>query len=272
MATSKITDGSRLVDPLHRQVEQVVDHQRLGLAAFEPPGVDHAGDHHLDGVDAAHPGHRDEDPVPGEQLHHQSLDPRGAPVGPPLDDDVADLAHLVPGVVEDRQVPDPGDEDRGRRCRHGGIIPRAWGSGGPSTKAQRQDAILGAHDHLPGPLPGRRRRAGGGGLLGSGARVCDPTRGRPPGRLVDGVDEHTLVAQPWCPSRRRSSSGCTSTCTWPPWRTWSPWARRCSTQTQPWTVLADPEGGELCAFVRRPGELPDYRLYEVVVDCGRPGP
>jgi hypothetical protein len=34
-----------------------------------------------------------------------------------------------------------------------------------------------------------------------------------------------------------------------------------------WTVLADPEGGELCAFVRQPAELPAYRLYEVVIDA-----
>lgn len=34
--------------------------------------------------------------------------------------------------------------------------------------------------------------------------------------------------------------------------------------TQRWTVLADPEGGELCAFVR--DTLPAYRVYEVVVD------
>src|SRR6476646_7561093 len=33
---------------------------------------------------------------------------------------------------------------------------------------------------------------------------------------------------------------------------------------QPWTVLADPEGGELCAFVREPDALPHYRIYEVV--------
>jgi Glyoxalase-like domain len=35
-----------------------------------------------------------------------------------------------------------------------------------------------------------------------------------------------------------------------------------------WTVLADPEGGEVCAFVRE--TPPDYRLYEVVVDASRP--
>ncbi len=45
--------------------------------------------------------------------------------------------------------------------------------------------------------------------------------------------------------------------------------------TQPWTVLADPEGAEFCAFVRSPDRLPDYRLYELVVDAAepaRPGP
>jgi glyoxalase superfamily protein len=42
-------------------------------------------------------------------------------------------------------------------------------------------------------------------------------------------------------------------------------------KTQPWTVLADPEGGELCAFVRDAGALPDYRIYEVVVDAVDPG-
>lgn len=37
-----------------------------------------------------------------------------------------------------------------------------------------------------------------------------------------------------------------------------------------WTVLADPEGGELCAFVRPPEDLRPYRLYEVVVDAADP--
>lgn len=35
-----------------------------------------------------------------------------------------------------------------------------------------------------------------------------------------------------------------------------------------WTVLADPEGGEFCAFLR--DELPADRLYSVVVDCADP--
>lgn len=33
----------------------------------------------------------------------------------------------------------------------------------------------------------------------------------------------------------------------------------------PWTVMADPEGGEFCAFVR--DEVPEARLYEMVLDC-----
>lgn len=35
-----------------------------------------------------------------------------------------------------------------------------------------------------------------------------------------------------------------------------------------WTVMRDPEGGELCVFVR--DEVAAYRLYEVVVDCADP--
>jgi predicted enzyme related to lactoylglutathione lyase len=38
----------------------------------------------------------------------------------------------------------------------------------------------------------------------------------------------------------------------------------------PWTVLADPEGGEFCAFVRQPAELPAYRMHELVIDCAEP--
>ncbi|WP_219415916.1 VOC family protein [Pseudonocardia nigra] len=35
--------------------------------------------------------------------------------------------------------------------------------------------------------------------------------------------------------------------------------------TLPWTVMADPEGGEFCAFVRE--EPPPQRLYELVLDA-----
>lgn len=36
----------------------------------------------------------------------------------------------------------------------------------------------------------------------------------------------------------------------------------------PWTVMADPEGGELCVFVRE--QVSAYRLYEIVVDSSDP--
>ena len=36
----------------------------------------------------------------------------------------------------------------------------------------------------------------------------------------------------------------------------------------PWTVLADPEGGEFCAFVR--DSPPENRLYEIVLDAAAP--
>jgi catechol 2,3-dioxygenase-like lactoylglutathione lyase family enzyme len=35
-----------------------------------------------------------------------------------------------------------------------------------------------------------------------------------------------------------------------------------------WTVMADPDGQEFCAFVR--DEVPDNRLYEIGVDCSDP--
>jgi hypothetical protein len=41
-----------------------------------------------------------------------------------------------------------------------------------------------------------------------------------------------------------------------------------SSQAQRWTVMADPEGQEFCASVRE--SPPDYRLYEIVVDCADP--
>jgi hypothetical protein len=34
-----------------------------------------------------------------------------------------------------------------------------------------------------------------------------------------------------------------------------------------WTVLSDPEGNDLCGFVRTPDKVPAYPVYEMVVDC-----
>lgn len=39
------------------------------------------------------------------------------------------------------------------------------------------------------------------------------------------------------------------------------------TEEDHWTVLADPEGGEFCAFLREADRLPAYRVFEVVVDA-----
>ena len=37
-----------------------------------------------------------------------------------------------------------------------------------------------------------------------------------------------------------------------------------------WTVMADPEGGEFCAFLRDAEEMPANRLHGVVIDCADP--
>lgn len=37
-----------------------------------------------------------------------------------------------------------------------------------------------------------------------------------------------------------------------------------------WTVMTDPDGQEFCAFVR--DEVPEYRLYELVIDCAESEP
>jgi hypothetical protein len=38
--------------------------------------------------------------------------------------------------------------------------------------------------------------------------------------------------------------------------------------THRWTLMTDPEGQEFCAFLRE--QAPDYRLYELGVDCADP--
>jgi hypothetical protein len=45
---------------------------------------------------------------------------------------------------------------------------------------------------------------------------------------------------------------------------------RVITEWDRWTEMADIEGGEFCAFVREPRELPRYRVYELVVDAADP--
>jgi hypothetical protein len=42
------------------------------------------------------------------------------------------------------------------------------------------------------------------------------------------------------------------------------------TQQESWTVMRDPEGGELCAFPRQAATVGPYRLYALVVDAANP--
>ena len=38
----------------------------------------------------------------------------------------------------------------------------------------------------------------------------------------------------------------------------------------PWTVLLDPGGNEICGFVRAADKVPPYKVYEMAVDCADP--
>jgi hypothetical protein len=123
-----VKNGSRagVVSALHGQVEKITNDQGLRFPPLEAPGVDHSANHYLLGIDAANPSHRDEDPLPGEQLDNQPLYPWRATSCSALNDDVSYLADLVTGTVQHRQTSDPRDEDR-CRCRswHASSIPAA---------------------------------------------------------------------------------------------------------------------------------------------------
>jgi hypothetical protein len=96
------------------------------------------------------------------------------------------------------------------------------------------------------------------------------TRGEDaPVRLVDGVDTHTLWLNP-VPEPRTVKQRVHLDLHVAAVSDLIDLGATVLDHTQPWTVLADPEGGELCAFVREPHALPDYRLYEVVVDSADP--
>ena len=152
-----------------------------------------------------------------------------------------------------------------------GIIPLTVGERRPFDKAQRQDAILGAMITFQDLCldvgdPGRAAAFWGPAL---GLRP-DTMRADFPVRLVDGIAEHTLwlnvVPEPRTVKQRvhldlhvAAVSDLVDL------------GATVLDESQPWTVLADPEGGgELCAFVREPASIPDYRLYEVVVDSADP--
>ena len=109
-------DGlTRPVAQLHRAVEQLAQHERLGRALLEAAQVHQTGRDDLARVHAGHPGHRDEHPAPTAHLDHEPDHPRPAPLRRHQAHDVADAPHAVAERVEDRQPSEAGREDTGRR-------------------------------------------------------------------------------------------------------------------------------------------------------------
>ena len=73
------------------------------------------------------------------------------------------------------------------------------------------------------------------------------------------------LGQPGAGAQDRQAPACTSTSTSPRWRSSRPsGATVLDADSFRWTLMADPEGGEFCAFVRE-GEI-TQRLYEIGVD------
>ena len=148
-----------------------------------------------------------------------------------------------------------------------GIIPLGGGGAALLRQGLRVDAILGPmitfQDLCLDVADARAAAAFWGPALGL---TPNPTR---PAQLVDGIAEHTLwlnvVPEPKTVKHRVHLDLHVSAVS-----DLVDLGATILDATQPWTVLADLEGGELCAFVREPGALPDYRLYEVVVDAAEP--
>ena len=90
-------------------------------------------------------------------------------------------------------------------------------------------------------------------------------------RLVDGVDEHDLWINP-VPDPRSVKHRVHLDVNVVSVADLLALGATVIDDTQPWTVLADPEGGEFCAFVRDPEQLSHHlRLYELVIDSADPG-
>jgi Glyoxalase-like domain len=147
------------------------------------------------------------------------------------------------------------------------IIPRVVGRAVLLRQASGVDAILGRmitfQDLCLDVADARVAAAFWAPALGLGP---DPTR---PARLVDGIDEHTVwlnvVPEPRTVKQRVHLDLHVAAVS-----DLIDLGATVRDETQPWTVMADPEGGELCAFVREPAKLPDYRLYELAVDAADP--
>jgi hypothetical protein len=88
-------------------------------------------------------------------------------------------------------------------------------------------------------------------------------------RLGDGVDEHTVWLNP-VPEEKRVKNRVHLDVHVAAVDDLLALGARVLDDHQPWTVMTDPEGADFCAFVRDPENLPDYRVYELVVDAADP--
>ena len=104
----------------------------------------------------------------------------------------------------------------------------------------------------------------------SGLQVGDAT---PPARLVGPTSRHTLWVNPVDRPHRTKNRvhldvdcGSLDDLTALGARVLAP----ASETGFGWSVMADPEGNEFCAFVRSPDQVPPYRIHGIGVDCADP--
>jgi len=95
-------------------VEQVAEHQGLGIALGETAQAHGSGRHDRAGFDAGHPGDREEDRPARGHFDHEPQDPGLLGTGSQQHDDVADPADLVAIRIED----DNAGEARDKHPRH----------------------------------------------------------------------------------------------------------------------------------------------------------
>ncbi len=198
-----VQDGDLLVilDQPDPPVQELAEDEPLGGPLLEAPHVDDAGGDDLAGLDARHPGHRQEDPPAADHLDHQPQDAGRASADPQHRHQVADPADLVAVGVEDGHPGQVRDEDpRGDR-RHPPppssvrvrVVPYTAGTVSPfagtvapscrnrfvrSVAVRPRSSLPAAADQRISPV--RRDQA-------SPYRRAAPRRTRPYGWLPDGV-------------------------------------------------------------------------------------
>lgn len=97
----------------HPPVQELTEDETFGGPLFEAPHVDDAGGDDLAGLDARHPGHRQEDPPTADHLDHQAQDARRSSADPQHRHQITDPADLVPVRVENGYAGQVRDEDPG---------------------------------------------------------------------------------------------------------------------------------------------------------------